>query len=187
MQPMLWLAAGLMISGTAMAQSYSNASVNGKYSVQFLTPQYVTWSKTFTCPTQSSVTHTANGSITTMNGVQGMGTFDGAGNFTFSVTNIGKVDATGSANTTSVTWSSSCQVISVNNGHVVYLAAATQSDTGTYSIKSSGSGTLTIKGSKGALMMQLAAANASGISDTVLLTTVQTNGSSIGTGIAVHE
>lgn len=185
MKRIIVVLACLLISGVSLALTYSNASLNGKYAVQFATPNSVTWSKTFVCPTNSNVSYTPKGSITTMSGVLGVGSFDGAGHFTFTGTANGRVNVGASANTMSVTWNSACQVTSVNNGHVVYMAASSATGTGTYSVKSTGAGTLTIESNS--LVFQLAAADSAGISTTVLLTSVQTNGNSIGTGIAVHE
>lgn len=188
MKRMILAVACLIISGVSAAQTFSNASLNGKYAIQFVTPDYVTWFKTFSCPTNSTVTYTAMGSTTTMNGVLGVGSFDGAGHFAATVTNFGKVDPSGSANTLSVTWNSACRVTSVNNGHVVYIATSTGTASGTYSVKSTGAGTLTLTGQNGPpLAFQLAALDSAGISTTVLVTTTQTNGKSIGAGIAVHE
>ena len=45
----------LAISATAFAQTYSNANLNGSYSLQFGSPQTYNWSKTFTCPTCKKV------------------------------------------------------------------------------------------------------------------------------------
>ena len=178
----------LMISAAAWAQTYSNANLNGKYAVQTGTPSYYTWSKTFTCPTNSTITYTPVGTTTTTSAATGVGTFDGAGNWSGSFTTIGKQNVSGSANTMSVTWNSACQVTNVNYGHIVYLASVTKTESGTYSINSTGTGTLTITtGGSGALTIQLAGTNSSGISTTVLLTSTQVNGQTIGTGIAVLQ
>lgn len=178
----------LLISVAALAQSYSNANLNGSYSFQLGNPTTNTWSKTFTCPTNSTVQQAYSASITTTQDTLGIVTFDGAGNFTFSATNTGKMNATASANTMSVKWNSSCQVTSVNYGHIVYLAASTQTGNGTYSVQSNGSGTLAVTGQKNSgTTFQLAATDNAGISHTALLTGTQTNGLSIATGIAVRE
>lgn len=179
----LWL----LIPAMTLAQTYSNANLNGKYSFQFATPSYDTWFRTFSCPTNSSVTFTATGSTTTSMVTYGVATFNGSGNISFGATNSGKLNATASANTMSVTWNSSCQVTSVNAGHVVYMPTSNQTATGTYSVKSNGTGTLTITGEKGNLTLQLTATDSAGISNTVMLITTQANGSSIGAGIAVHQ
>jgi len=176
----------LLLSITALAQTYSNANLNGNYSVQFGTPQTYNWSKTFACPTNSLMTYTVNGSQTGQSTGSGVVTFDGNGNLSLTFTQIGKENPTASANTTGVTWNSSCQVVSVNGGHIVYQAAATKTQTGTYSIQSNGKGTLSLTGSSDSLTLLLAATN-NGISATVLMSNAQVNGKSIGTGIAVHQ
>jgi hypothetical protein len=76
----------------------------------------------------------------------GVVTFDGIGSLSVTLTSTGNENQTASANTTSVTWDSSCQVVSHNNGHVVYLAATTKTQTGTYSIQSNGTGTMSVIG-----------------------------------------
>ena len=86
----------------------------------------------------------------------------------------------------SVTWNGSCQIVSVNDGHVVYLAASTKTQTGTYSIKSNGTGTMSETGSSQSQTLLLAATTG-GLSTTVLFTNPQVNGKNIGTGIAVHQ
>lgn len=176
----------LLVSATGFAQTYSNANLNGAYSVQFGTPQSYNWSKTFTCPTNSQVTFTVNGSSTGMDAVSGTATFDGNGNLSLTITEIGQENQTASANTTSVTWNSSCQVVSVNSGHVVYKAASTKTQTGTYSIQSNGTGTMSETGSSQSLTLLLAATS-NGLSTTVLLSNPIVNGKSIGTGIAIHQ
>jgi hypothetical protein len=175
----------LVMSATSFAQ-YSNANLNGAYSMQFGSPETYSWSKTFSCPTNSAITFTANGSITGTTVVSGTVTFDGTGNLTTTTTTIGTVNQNASANTTSVTWNSSCQVVSVNSGHVVYLAASTKTQTGTYSIQSNGTGTMSEVGSSQSQTLLLAATT-SGLSSTVLMTNPLVNGKTMGTGIAVRQ
>lgn len=187
MKPIVLTALWLLIPAASLAQTYSNANLNGPYSFQFGQPAYDTWFKTFACPTDSAVKYTPVGSTTTTTLTYGVATFDGAGHFSFTASNSGKINATASANTMSVTWNSTCQVTSVNYGHIVYQALASQTGTGTYSVKSNGTGTLAVTGQKTNLTLQLAGTSLAGISNTILLTTTQTNGSGIGTGIAVHQ
>lgn len=177
--------AGLLISTASFGQ-YSNANLNGAYSVQFGSPQTYSWSKTFTCPTNSSITYTPYGSITGENVSFGTATFDGNGNLSVSLTDIGTENATASGNTMSVAWNSACQVTSVNYGHVVYQAASTKTQTGTYSIQSNGTGTMSEVGSSQSQTFMLGGTTG-GISTTVLMTNPQVNGKTMGTGIAVHQ
>ena len=176
----------LLLSATSFAQTYSNANLNGTYSFQFGSPETYSWSKTFTCPTNSSVTYTASTALTGQNVGFGTATFDGNGNVSLSITSIGNENQTASANTMSVTWNSSCQIVSVNDGHVVYLAASTKTQTGIYSIKSNGTGTMSETGSSQSQTLLLAATTG-GLSTTVLVANPQVNGKNIGTGIAVHQ
>jgi hypothetical protein len=176
----------LLLSGAALAQTYSNANLDGNYSVQFGSPQAYNWSKTFTCPSNSQITYTASGSTTGMSVVFGVITFDGNGNLSVTLTQTGQENQSASANTMSVTWNSSCQVVSVNSGHVVYKAATKKTQTGTYAIQSNGTGTMNEVGSSDSQTLLLAATN-SGVSATVLITTAQVNGKNIGTGIGVHQ
>jgi hypothetical protein len=176
----------LLLSVTALGQTYSNANLNGNYSVQFGSPQTYNWFKTFKCPTNSLVTYTVNGSQTGMNADSGVATFDGIGSLSVTLTSTGNENQTASANTTSVTWNSACQVVSQNNGHVVYQAASTKTQTGTYSIQSNGTGTMSETGSSQSQTLLLAATS-NGVSATVLISNAQVNGKTIGTGIAVHQ
>jgi hypothetical protein len=176
----------LLLSITALGQTYSNTNLNGTYSVQFGSPQNYSWFKTFKCPTNSLVTYTVNGSQTGMNADSGVATFDGIGGLSVTLTSSGNENQTASANTTSVTWNSSCQIVNLNNGHVVYQAATTKTQTGTYSIQSNGTGTMSETGSSQSQTLLLAATN-NGISTTVLISNAQVNGKSLGTGIAVHQ
>ena len=75
---------------------------------------------------------------------------------------------------------------SLNNGHVVYQAAPTKTQTGTYSIQSNGTGTMSETGSSQSQTLSLAATN-NGVSATLLISNPQVNGKTIGTGIAVHR
>ena len=176
----------LVISASGFAQTYSNANLNGAYSVQFGSPQGYNWSKTFTCPSNSTATYTVNSSATGMEVDFGVATFDGNGNLSVTLTQIGQENQAASANTTSVTWNSACQVVSVNNGHIVYQAATTKTQTGTYSISSNGTGTMKETGSSQSQTLLLAATS-SGISSTALITNPQVNGKMLGSGIAVHQ
>ena len=183
----LVVASILLMSTAAWAQAYSNANLNGKYSLQYGIVETYTWSKTFACPTNLNITFTANSSRNTWTGVYGSLTFDGRGNFSFSLANIGNFNQTASANTMSVTWNSSCQVVSVNNGSIVYLAPTTLTGTGTYSVKPNGTGSLSSASISPPITFILAATNSVGISATALLTNAQTNGKEIGSGIAVRQ
>jgi hypothetical protein len=176
----------LLLSVTALGQTYSNANLNGNYSFNFGSPQNYSWSKTFTCPTQWQITYTVNGSQTGINVTSGVVAFDGIGSLSATFTSTGKENQTASANSASVTWNSSCQVVSQNNGHVVYQAATTKTQTGTYSIQSNGTGTMSETGSSESQSLLLTATN-NGVSATVLMSNPQVNGQAIGTGIAVHQ
>ena len=175
----------IFLPSAAFAQTYSDASLNGTYVFQISNPLAYGWSKTFSCPTNSTATYTVYGSVTTQQVTTGTATANGSGTISITQTVVGAFNATASANTTSVTWNSACQVTKVNNGHVVYAAASTTTVAGTYTVQSNGSGTLTNPG--GTLNFQLTGTNSSGIATTVMLVGKVINGQSIGAGIAVHE
>jgi len=176
----------LALCGTALAATYSLANLNGSYAVQFSQPRYAQWSKTFSCPTNSSITYTAVGSTTTTTFTHGVVSFDGNGNATATVTNASDFDSAASANTLKVTWNSACQIVSVNPGGIVYKAPSTQSVSGKYTIQSTGLGTVSF-GAAGTLNLQLTATASNGISTTALLSSPVVNGKSVGTGIAVRQ
>jgi hypothetical protein len=180
----------LAVSATAFAQTYSNANLNGSYSLQFANPSADSWSKTVSCPTNSSITATGGGSMTITSGVYGVITVDGSGNVaSFSVTEFGNINQTASNNTVKITFNSSCQA-SINNGEIVYKAPTVLTGTGTYSVQSNGTGTMNLTpttGQPGSFVFQLAGTASTGLSSTALLSSAIVNGKNIGTGIAVHQ
>jgi hypothetical protein len=180
----------LAVSTGAFAQTYSNANLNGSYLFQYVTPKTSNWSKTFTCPSNSTVTFTVSGSTTYAQVATGVVALDGGGAVTsFSLTLIGKINQTASNNTVKVTFNSSCQVVSSNSGEIVYEAAAALTGTGTYSVQADGAGTLTLTPTTGSALnavFQLAGTNG-GLSSTAIFSGTLVNGKNIGTGIAVHQ
>ena len=88
----------LLLSVTALGQTYSNANLNGNYSFNFGSPQNYSWSKAFTCPTQSQITYTVNGSQTRHERDFRRGS---VGGLSVTLTSTGKENQTASANTTS--------------------------------------------------------------------------------------
>lgn len=176
----------LLLSVAAPGQTYSDANLTGNYSVQLISPQTYKWARAFTCPTNSTVHTTVNGSQVGTNVVYGVATFDGAGKLTVSFNSTSKENNSASAATTSVTCNSSCQVVSVNAGHVVYLAPVTGTSTGTYSVASGGTGTMTLAAASQPFTLLLAATSG-GISNNVLIASTAVNGKPIVTGTAVHE
>lgn len=188
MKYLAWVVLCLSTAVAASAQTYSNANLNGTYSFQFGSPEYQSWSKVFTCPTNSSITYLDSGGTATSNVSTGTIAFDGNGNGSLTITNIGTINLTATINTMSVTWNSACQVTAANGGHIVYQAASTKTLTGTYSVKSNGTGSIKQTNSTGQyITFILAATNSSGISTQLLLTNSLTNGNNIGTGLAVHQ
>ena len=184
----VWIVFCLFTAVAASAQTYSNANLNGTYSFQFGSPVNQSWSKTFTCPTNSAITYFLSGGITTTNVSYGTLTFDGNGNGSLATTFIGDINLTATLKTMSVTWNSACKVTASNPGHIVYAAATKPAFTGTYTVASNGTGSIKQTGSTGQyLTFVLAATNASGISTELLLTNSLTNGQNIGTGLAVHQ
>lgn len=172
----------LLISAAAMAQTYSDANLNGGYAFQSTNPQTDTWFKLFTCPSNSAITYGVTGSQTTQQVAYGVATFDGKGNVSISQTTIGGFNSTASANTASVTWNSSCQVTAVNSGHLVYAASTIKTMTTTYSVQSNGTGT-THDGST----FILAGTNSSGISTTIFVAGKVVNGQTINAITAIHQ
>lgn len=175
----------VLMSVASFAQTYSDANLNGPYALQTTNPQTYTWFKLFTCPSNTAVTFGVSGSQTTQKIGFGVATFDGKGNLSLTVTNIGNFNSTASANTTSVTWNSSCQVTKVNTGHIVYGPSTTSTTTSTYSVNSNGTGTITSSG--GTSTFILAGTNASGISTTVFIAGKVVNGQPISATTAIHQ
>jgi hypothetical protein len=176
----------LFASAASVAQNYSNASVTGNYSIQITNPSAVTWSKLWTCTVENKKAwYTVTGGTTVQNLSYGVASFDGAGNVTSTITLVGEVNAAASGNTTSVQWDSNCNVVSTKPGYAVYYAPANKTYTGTYSVQSTGSGSMNIGGQSFNLV--LAGANVSGTSTTLLINSQQQNAAVILSGIAVLQ
>jgi hypothetical protein len=180
----------LLVSFAAFAQTYSNASLNGSYTLQFSQTQYDTWSKTARC-TYNGKTYTATGignTVSTKNST-GVIVFDGVGSITATGMEAGIFDQTLSDATVIITFNSQC-VATINNGHAVFDPPASISGTGTYEVQSNGSGTVTFSGNGGGVWnFELAGTTAANISNTALLYSFSTGvpNEVNGTGMAVRQ
>jgi len=174
----------LAMSALSHAQ-YSTANLSGTYSFQLAQVQTDTWSKTFEC-VKAHQFDTPIGSFVTTTGVYGTVTFDGAGNFTYSLTQFGAINEAASANTMRVLWSQSCTVVNTDFGHIVYLAPKLQTGSGTYAVNADGTGTMTESGVSQSQNFVLGSTS-SGVSSSLLLSSVPVNGSPIGTGSAARQ
>jgi hypothetical protein len=183
----LVLITSLLLCTPIWAQTYSNASLHGKYSFQLSHPSNANWSKTVPCPTNASITATGGSFLITTVVGSGVMTFNGAGSFSATFTEIGHINQSASNNTVKITFNSSCQVVSVNNGSIVYQSATAQTGTGTYAVQSNGTGAITLVGSSKGLILRLAGSNSAGLSSTALLNSPATGPDPIQTGIAVHQ
>src|SRR6202011_9945 len=175
------------LSLAAFAQTYSNASLSGSYTTQTTQAQYGTWQKSANC-TYNGNTVTASGGGQTVSTRVGNGvlTFDGIGNVSGSYAQAGNFNQTKSNATVFITFSSTC-VPTINNGRAVFDAATTSTVTATYQVQSTGSGSMTVTGSKSANSFQLAATTpTTNISNTIFFTffgsnpTTQVNSTGLG-------
>jgi hypothetical protein len=124
----------------SFAATPSNASLKGNYSVQLSSVHGDQWYGSITCPNPGGNSYTLNfgGSIVSNQPGQGVLKFDGKGNVTGTVTIYGKFDQAAS-NATVV---ASCVQGAGGNGNAVYDAPYAATLTGTYSIQSTGYGTM---------------------------------------------
>lgn len=176
----------LFVSAAGLGQTYTNANLNGNYAFQTTSPRVASWSKKWTCSSGGvNAWYTVTGSATVLQVSYGVITFNGAGSATSVFTQEGQVNIAASANTTSVQWDSVCNVISINPGYVVYYAPAQQTYTGTYSIQSTGYGTLSANGQL--LNILLAGTNTNGTSTTVMISSQQKNNQTLTAGTATLQ
>jgi len=181
----------VLLSVTAFAQTYSNASLNGNYTFQSPQPEYDTWSKTASCMYNGQkYTATGGGQTVSTQLVSGVLTFDGIGTVTGTFTQSGAFDQTLSDDTVIITFNKECKA-TVNNGSAVFDPPSSGSGTGTYSVQSNGSGTISLTTSNGSadLAIELAGTTAGNISNTFFLYSLKTSAPNEidGTGMAVRQ
>jgi hypothetical protein len=166
-------------SGGSTISSASNASLNGAYNFTFTGPHDDSWGQTLNCGGNLQFW---GGSETRDQTVLGTANFDGAGNVSGTFTQYGKFDQTSSNNTVS------CG----NNGSAVYFSPCSGTFTGTYSLQSNGSGTMTLTptggcpgsgGNPNSSIIQLAGACSSGLSNTLYMINFRTDNSVESSGI----
>ena len=190
MKPFALATSLLLLSITAFAQTYSNASLSGSYTIQTTRASYDSWSNSASCSFNGQ-TFTFSGGGQTVSTVvsNGVITFDGIGSHTVSYTQAGVFDPALSNATVVITFNSQC-VPTINNGFAVFDPPTKITKTGTYKVQSTGSGSLTLKGISGvAGTFQLAATTpTTNISNTATFTfTSSTPNANDGTGIAVRQ
>ena len=177
----------LLLSVTAFAQTYSNANLNGAYSVQISLVQYDVWSKTvsYVCA-GTTWTFTGGGQTVSSKNVVGPGVmnFNGAGSFTGTGTTAGNFNPSKSNATVTITHDVYCNPI-INNGYAVFDRSTSSSFTGTYNVRSDGTGTLAVTGVTSGTC-QLAGTTASGVSNTMMFTFFR-GGMVDGAGVAVRQ
>lgn len=159
--------------------------MNGNYAVQVTNPSLVTWAKLYACTSgNTTYSYTVTGSATVQNLSYGVASFDGIGKVTATVTQVGEANPAASANTTSIQWNSACNVISTYPGYVIDYAPTTKTYSGTYSVQSSGSGSMNLGHN---FSFVLAGSNSSGTSTTLLMSTPQQSATVVQSGIAILQ
>jgi hypothetical protein len=130
----------LLLSATSFAASTTNASVKGVYAFQLSNSHFNSWSASINCGPNNQTT-TFGGSSNSNQSVQGVMTLDGKGNITAGTyTQYGQFDQALS-NATVVP---SCTQGQGSNGYAVYDPPTPGTLTGTYTIGSNGTGTMTL-------------------------------------------
>jgi hypothetical protein len=181
----------MLLPCAGYAASPSNASLKGSYAFQFTQTQTVTWSRSISIKcsgTTYSVTPFGQSIGTQI--LVGTMTFSGSGTITISYTEYGvfNQDASNAAASASCTGNPNAPV-SYNPGNPVFDNDITESNSGTYTIGSSGSGSLTLaaKGSDKETILNavLGDFNASGVAQVLLFMQANKNGGNGGTGTAI--
>ena len=178
-KPSLTIAVLLLfvLTGYATTPTPSKASLKGTYVFQIGGIHQNNWGVTLTCGGQPVF---MGGSDTRDQVAAGTMTFNGAGGVTGSFTMYGKLDQTASNATVSC----------VSGGSAVYQAPSGGTLTGTYTIQSSGKGTMNIAvtpsdGPAAPLILTLAGGcNSMGIYNTVMLTNLKPDNSVSNQGLA---
>ncbi len=172
------------------AAAPSNASVNGDYAFQIWKSNYDSWSKSVVCQyAEGTITFSGRGQAVSTQLIFGTVSFDGNGHLTSNYTAVHKFDQAASNNTVSITCPDKYGgTPTINSGQVVFEAPETGTFTGTYSVSSSGSGSMTINGSgiNGPVTMEfdLGAFTGSDVSTTLLLRS-DPSSDDTSTGVAV--
>jgi sorbitol-specific phosphotransferase system component IIA len=158
----------LLLSVTAFAQTYSNANLNGSYTLQTTRTTYDSWAHSASCTFNGQTFTYSGGGQTVSTAVSsGVVTFDGIGSVTTTYTDAGEFDQTLSNASVVITFNSQC-VPTINNGSAVFDPSRKITQAGTYQVQSTGSGILSIKGQSS---FQLAATTpTTNISNTMLFT-----------------
>ena len=165
------------LTSSATAPTPGNASLKGTYVFQLTGPHEESWGATLTCNGQPVF---MGGSQTRDQAVAGTMTFNGTGGLTGSFTQYGKLNQAASNATVS------CN----SGGNAVYNAPSSGTITGTYSIQSSGKGTmnLTVTPSDGPVepinLTLAGGCNSQGIYNTVLLMNLKPDNSVSSQGLA---
>jgi len=179
----------LLSSCAALAATPSNASLKGTYFIQISQVKEVYWSKSLSATCfgvtynqflggQSSSTKLDTGTIT----------FSGSGTFSMSVTQYGNFDQTLSNNTVTMSCTSNSKApIITNSGSAVFDAAAPMTITGTYTITSNETGTMSFAGGNSNELVDLSIAqlNSSGVATVVLVSQVLKPNDQLASGIAI--
>ncbi len=160
----------LMLSLTGLAQTYTDGSLSGSYTLQGASVEYDTWSSSASCTYQgNTMTYSGGGQTASTQATAGVITFGGTGTLTANVTQSGTFDQAKSNATVVITFNSEC-IPTIQNGYAVFDPATTAVYTGDYKVESNGAGVMTLKGQKGSASLQLAAMTpTTNISNTVFI------------------
>jgi len=179
----------LLPSAAALATTPSNASLKGTYFIQLSQVQEVYWSNTVSAKCfGTTYTQVLGGQTSSTKLDIGTITFSGSGTFSMSVTQYGDFDQTLSNNTVTMSCTSNSKApVTTNSGSAVFDAAAPMSITGTYTVTSSETGTMTFAGGKSDEIVDLSIGqlNSSGVAGVVLINQVLKPNNQLATGIAI--
>jgi hypothetical protein len=188
-RPAVAILLGLLLPCAAFAVTPSKASLKGAYAFQMTTVQQVSWWKTVsaTCFGHKYTVTLGDSTVDTVL-MAGTATFNGAGGFSANFTEYGDFNEAASANTVSIACTSNPnQPYTTNSGHAIFYSPSTLAFTGTYTVASTGIGSMSVLDPNGTVVidMSLGQFNSAGVSGVVLLRQVTREAGDASSGMAI--
>lgn len=178
-----------LFAASSFAATPSNESLKGSYAFQLSTPKLAFWSNSKSCKQDgNTITYYASNWATYSELVYGVATFDGAGHVSLTFTKEGEVNQDASNATIEITCTA--QGFTNTGGSIVYEPAQNGTGSGSYTVESTGSGSMTfsVAGQSGSMTInfELAGFATNGVASTALLNFEEGQSDKrIGTGTAV--
>jgi hypothetical protein len=180
----------MLLSSAAYAAAPSEASLKGTYAFQVSDVQQVSWYKSVSATCFGiKYTSTIGGQSVANVITAGTMTFSGTGTLSsIAATKYGKLDQAASNETPTMTCTGNPnQPYTTNAGYPVFYPSAPMDTTGTYTVTSAATGTLTSAGSSAdeVIDISLGQFNAAGVAGVFLMRQTEKNNGEGSTGIGV--